>query len=358
MYDDNQNFFFFQSIGLSPVSLIIHSYEQIQLLSRLARSGELRLHIDATGGIIKKAEYVKKQVYLFSAIPDSPFETIPCLSVSDCLLEESRVENVEHWLRKLRNDVSRTQRVHFSHDFTAPNIVIVDFSWVLLHSTASVFCNTTIIGYLNRVFSACVKNHYVEEYMSAIFVCSSHFISRAAKTLSKHFSAKEKDMREFLLHCIAALVCAPSFNSASITWREMVNVFGAAFESCEWTKSYANLTETLKKVPETLNQQQNDDDVDEEGADGESRMHTEICSGVATIRSMSPFTQLFVNPENIIDNMNEDEAQQRNLLHKPEALTHIYRTWLPLYGLWGQAALIGRNTDRYLTNAKVESWFR
>lgn len=51
---------------------------------------------------------------MFSAVVDSPVSDIPALSVSDCLAEEVRMEDVDYWLRKLRCDVSRLQgrRLH------------------------------------------------------------------------------------------------------------------------------------------------------------------------------------------------------------------------------------------------------
>lgn len=44
----------FQSIGLSPTTLLRHSFEQIEFFSKLARTGVPRLRIEAIGGLIRK----------------------------------------------------------------------------------------------------------------------------------------------------------------------------------------------------------------------------------------------------------------------------------------------------------------
>ena len=150
------------------------------------------LHVDATGGIIRRAEYVKRQLFLFSAVVDSPNEDTSCVSISDCLMEECRTENAEFWLRRLRNDIARMQQVHLNHDHSVPAVVVVDFSWVLLHACASVFCGTTVLGLLKQTFEISTKPVPGNNRACSLFACSSHFMSRAARTLRKFFFAPRK----------------------------------------------------------------------------------------------------------------------------------------------------------------------
>ena len=215
---------------MSPVNLVLHSADQINLFARLARKGSLILHVDATAGIIRRAEYVKRQVYLFSAVIDSPKEETSCVSISDFLTEECRTENAEFWLRRLCNDVARMQQLHLDHDDSSPAVVVVDFSWVLLHACASVFAGTTVVGYLNRTFNS--KSAASDGSKCSIFVCSSHFIARAARSLRKHFLPTNKEAHRLIMHCIAGLIAAPTLNDAALLWDLMIDVFGGAHCDC------------------------------------------------------------------------------------------------------------------------------
>lgn len=317
-------------------------------MSRLAKTGSLILHIDATAGIIRRAEYVKRQLYLFSAVVDCPYEDTSCVSISDCLMEECRSENAEFWLRRLRNDASRMQHIHLNHEQSAPAVVVVDFSWVLLHACASVFCGTTIVGYLNRTFAHNTGSAQCNDSVCSLFVCSSHFMAVAARNLRRHFSAQEKEVRELLLHCIGGLISAPTLNDASLLWDLMIEVFGRADCGSGWEHSFERLLHILEYVPQEIRKFSRTEESSEVSNDDAV---VESC-GKASIRSMSPYFAFFRKPPSESDS-------STNPYFKPTVLSHIHNVWLPLYGLWDQPSIIGGNRIRhYLTNAKVECWFR
>ncbi len=338
----NTNYCSQQDIGLSPARLILHSADQLQLYGKLAKSGSLILHIDATAGIIKRAEYVRKQVYVLSAVVDSPFNEIEAFSVSDCLTEECRVEDTEFWLRKLRCDVARQLGVRMDTTESAPAVVVVDFSWVLLHSCLAAFCGTTALPYLKEVFHSSMGES--TEGTCRVFSCTSHFMSRAARALSAHFTKDERPARQLMLHCIAGMVSAPNLASALELWKLMNNVFGRPPTDTRWKDDFSQLLDLLQMAPKPAGEDPDTDHQDR--TPGVDEMST------GTIRERSPYSKYFPGPET------NDKLHSEGPFYKPQSLAYIHKVWLPLYGFWGQPALIGvRNVTRYLTNAKIEAWF-
>lgn len=182
--------------------LILHSADQLQMFADVTKMTSV-LHLDATGSIIKKSEYVRKQLYLMSAVLDSPQKYIPALSLSDCLTEEVRMEDVEFWLRKIRCDISRLHSIRFNTMESAPSVIVMDFSWVFIHASLSVFCGTTIVPYLYFIYNKGLGNPDSFTPGCVIFACSSHFIARAARNMNRFFSNNERSQRNMMLRCIA-----------------------------------------------------------------------------------------------------------------------------------------------------------
>lgn len=344
-------YFSFQSIGLDPAKLVLHSARQLKLYSELAKDNRLILHIDATGGIIKKAQYVKKQMFLFSAVVDDPTGETEAVSVSDFLTEQSLDEDVSFWLKKIRNDVARMENIRFASRSTCPSVAVMDFSWVIIYAALDVFCQTSLVQYLQDTFQRCIKNDDECPQTTVLFSCSSHFISRAAKTLSRFFSNTESTARKFLLSCVGLLICSPDLYTAGVIWKTMLDVFGRPKKDSTWQKSYANLKRLMEGCEEV---EHAEEDFEDEG-DCQEATHATGREN-KPLREMSPYSSYFANPDEI---SNTEEVGEDNELFRREALAYIYQVWLPTYGLWGQPALRGvKNVHKYLTNAIVESWFR
>lgn len=307
------------------------------------------LHMDATAGIIRRSEYIKRQMYLLSAVPDSPFHEVPPLSISDCITDECRVENAEFWLRRLRCDVSRLKNLRLQTEQSIPAVVVVDFSWVLIHVSLSA-------AWKLATFDKCVGvQPLLKKPRSILFACSSHFIARAARNLSRFFSSCESTARQLLLHCVAALICAPSLHNAEALWRKMLIIFGQAWKDDTWFAAAKELKIQLERMPINVDNPLNTDGncaTDPHNEDERKRTDLEE----EGIRSSSPFCAFFAEPEDA--EITESSSNHPNPFHKFEALKYIHKTWLPLYGLWGQCVLAGiPGIRQYLTNAKIESWF-
>lgn len=167
--------------------------------------------------------------------------------------------------------------------------------------------------------------------------------------------------------CIAALISAPSLLMARELWLIMMEVFGSSTENAKWEKSMEALRYYLQRVPQDLplskttdptqmNEEVRNDEVQDE------EEPAEVCENqglptqqtTASIREQSPFSKFFPKP-----NIDPHEVTpMNNAYFKPRALNFISKMLLPLFALWGQFALVGiPGIKKYLTNAKIESWF-
>ena len=147
----------FQEIIPLPIRVVLHSTQQLQI----ARQAAI-LHLDATGGILRKSIYSGKDVYLFSLVPESLGKDLECVAVSDFLTERARVRDVSMWLTHVRCDISllSNERVDQSH----PYIFVTDMSWPLMHAVVHVFAGLFMEEYLRRTFQRLLQGVEADGY--------------------------------------------------------------------------------------------------------------------------------------------------------------------------------------------------
>lgn len=175
-----------------------------------------------------------------------------------------------------------------------------------------------------------------------LYLCSSHVIARLSKTVPGFEKGGHKRL---FLSCFGALLTATSLKDATDIWKLMVRVFNSPFMDqvtrnalhgvtsetfgCELIRvSEDNANVTHSTIEEVLDEER--------------------------IAEASPFKTFF--RQIMEDNTSSGISGPPNPHHNPEVIELLYRQWLPLFGLWSAAALVGTGYH-YLTNAKVESFF-
>lgn len=131
-----------------------------------------------------------------------------------------------------------------------------------------------------------------------------------------------------------------------------------------WKRSYNNIKRLLEGNEDIEYSEERSDDFDEDDdyvEDDAEKDYKESTHATGRddrpLRELSPYSSYFSYPEESA--FCESKTEEDNDLFKIDALIYIHKTWLPTYGLWGQPTLRGvKNVKKYLTNAKVESWFR
>lgn len=254
---------------------------------------------------------------------DDPSDSIQTLRISDFLTEESTDEYVTFWLKEVRNDVARIEHSRFSSQFNCPTVVVTDFSWLLIHASLDVFCHTDIIKYLRTTFQRCIKCDPKSVEETVIFTCSSHFISRAAKILSRVFTNKEARARQLLLSCVGLLICSPDLQTSRLIWSTIIQVFGSTSKDQSW----CHHLDTLERLVEgSDNFELNQTEEDDETASVIPDLNTVNDVENKALRELSPYSAFFSNPEECSTSRN---GEGDNDLYNMEALIYIFKVWLP-----------------------------
>lgn len=170
--------FHFQDFNTAvPMKAVLLTADQL----RLAHSAHV-LHIDAAGGIIRKTTYIRKDVYLFSIVPDSKEKTTECVSASDDV-------GCTHWQERLKD-----------HSL-----------WPALghHSLCGAhFCGSFTDGNLTNSFHQMSRR--TQSNNSIIFLCSSHIMGRLAKTIP----GSDTEMKRLTLACFSAILTGATLDDA------------------------------------------------------------------------------------------------------------------------------------------------
>ena len=170
---------------------------------------------------------------------------------------------------------------------------------------------------------------------SRIFLCSSHVIARISRTIPGFNNAKSK--KQFLLF-FGAVLTAGTLEQAQEMWRLMTIVYNSEYVTKEVRVATEILASEKPEVPLS--------------DDWQCEYEDELLDDVA-LRKKSPFNRCFRH----VTWRSDEVSSERNVHYNPAAIVHMLKNWMPLYGLWGSPALSG--TDRaYITNAKIESWFK
>lgn len=285
---------------------------------------------------MRNSIYTKHAVYLFSIVPESQKEEITCVSVSDFLSERCRVEDIAYWLLTFSNGMSRVCGDLMMRPTTPPKIIVTDCSWAIIHAALLIFGHTSIDVYMDKMFRF-LSHESGNRGPAILFLCSSHVISRLAKTVPAFDHAWQKRV---FLSCFGALLTATSLTEAAEIWRLMVRIFCSPIHDKHVENAlHAVSSETFqdRDVPtreESVNSFDSDD----------------------SIGKCSPFKAFFVQILEESTNSSSSTDGPTNPFYNTKAMELLCRQWLPLFGLWSAAALVGTG-HHYLTNAKVESFF-
>lgn len=318
-----------------PTRFILHSANQL----RVAQRSKI-LHIDATGGILRKSIYSKKDSYLFSIVPSINDIPLRCVSVSDFVTERCRVEEIVFWLTNFLCGMNRTSHHRIDHDFEG--VIVTDFSWALIHAVLLVFGAYRLDRYLSVVFDSLIKGK--PKGGITIFLCSSHVIAQISRKVP---AFQQSECKKLFLRAFGNILTAKSLDGALNAWRDLLTVF----TSEGLTESVKSAIHRINKVETSLASinEKSETLLDEII---EVSYEDDFISG---LRNKSPFKEPFLKV------LNEECRQQsfdsiKNKYCNKAAADYLMFNWLPLYGLWGAAVL--HVTDfNYLTNARIESWF-
>ena len=239
----------------------------------------------------------------------------------------------------------------------------IDFSWVLIHSSCSIFLKCDIESYLNKCWNMVDVNSDVNErdFKVILHLCSAHLMHSIGFHINKKFKLN-KDVRKQFLHCIGFIVRAVEITSINKLFQSLCYVFMSHSLSAE-AKTHIHLLETYISN-ENVDFLETSEYLEEEYMDDNNHIENKDSK---TFREKSPFGKHFVNIARFcktwIDN-NHGKKEDSNPCNIPELIEYLLTYYSPILPLWsgiviGPTSVSDKNKNNIIySNAIVENWMR
>ncbi|CAF1135500.1 unnamed protein product [Adineta ricciae] len=335
-----------------PFTLHLYCEQQIRrYIKYCTKEHYSYIHIDATGGVIKKLVR-QKQVLLYALMfkdGDDFNDTIP---VAHAIINQIRGTDV------------------------LPSFYIIDFSAALMNAIFEVFNVETVNTHLNRCWNVINGRYTAEELQSASFVhfCCCHAIHAFARNLtSAHINKK---IRRGVLLIFVFLLCSNDIKQLYDIFGSLVDIFGdpneqnakqkfdqlVSFQFDIDEESMAELTDT-EKIFEAAKERKD-----------ELIVVDEYLRSSGPIIHYSPFNREAIRlypTLTVLINKKLSKFKSTNPLYSPSLIRIFYRWWAYL-PFW--TGLLFNFKERYAndvkkttssrfnpvrhSNALIESYFR
>lgn len=183
-------------------------------------------HLDATGSIIKKCTI--SPVYLYSLVLRVDIFGEPCLPIlewlSDCHDTGTISTILFSWWLKVKGF------------FMAPNMIVVDCSWALLHAIAYAFNSMSLNRQLDLQWDALTGKILPSQFVT-IRLCASHYIKSMSRRLEKLKLTKEVasikcevilklklcyQCKVHVLKCLGCLLSSQDFETLCAIFRDVI----------------------------------------------------------------------------------------------------------------------------------------
>ena len=127
--------------------------------------------------------------------------------------------------------------------------VEIDFSWVLIHSSCSIFLKCDIDTYLHKCWNMVDVNSAVNEtdFKVILHLCSAHLMHSIGFHINKKFKLK-KDVRKLFLHCIGFIVRGVDISSINKLFKSLCYVFMSSYLSAIVKTHTFNLPFTRERI--------------------------------------------------------------------------------------------------------------
>ena len=350
-----------------------HLFSQLQIERYIAYCTKQKysfIHIDATGGILKKLQQ-QNEAYMYTMVFKDGPDGNDTIALGHAILTDHTVPSISYFFGNLGNSIIKVKR-----KLILPSFFIIDFSAALMNSILQSFNMENINTHLNRCWNVISGKYNAAELRSLSFIhlCCCHVIHAIARSLNA--TRIDKTIRRGILHIFVFMLCDNDINRLYETLGTVVSIFGDPHEKNAQEKFEQMLSLIL--------------DIDEESAkilsdkkkilkqakkrNEELKIVDEYFRSSVPIIHQSPFNKeairIYPNLSNLI-NKKSNYDKVVNPLFSPTIIRIFYRWWayLPLWTglLWNfeERYSIDKKEEvstfytpiRY-SNATVESYFR
>jgi len=370
---DSFHFFkgYVQVSGEIPLHIHLFSEQQIQrYIDYCTKEKYSYVHIDATGGILKKMTD-QKQILLYAILFKDGNDCINTIPLAHAILASHTVPSIGYFFGNVANGI-----VQIKTRLIRPSFFIIDFSPALMNATLQTFNEENINAHLNRCWNVLYGKYNSKQLQSISFIrfCCCHVIHAIARSLTA--AHIDKKIRRGVLYIFAFILCGHDIKQLYDILGSVISIFGDPDE-----QNAKNKFDQLASLQL---------DVDEESAailtngkkifkkakkkSDELRIVDEYLRSNAPIIHQSPFNieaiRRYPNLKTLIDNKSTYDKTV-NPLFSPELIRIFYRWWayLPLWTglLWHFKERYSNDIKTNLSviytpvrysNALIESYFR
>ena len=344
---------------ISRYPLIIHMYCEEQLFFlKLIEKSKLKLHLDATGSVVRKLDRDEKNFLYYALTLQHPIAKISPIPLAEMLTNEQTNVEITHFLNRWYYDVRRI----LNRDI-CPSQVEVDFSWALLHSICKIFNRQHLEDYLNTCWQY-IQTSQTEKYWdkSILHICSAHLMNRISYKL-EHTMKIKKSIKRIFMFLMARLVACTNIG-------EFEQLFTALCMVCLAKRIYPEIQQYISKIEKAIKSKE--EDIDED-FDYIAELDEELTNDMGdsnSYKSKSPFGRYF----NGVLIKCQERIYHLEIMHKTTSLvendnyflprlpTFLATHYIPICPLWTSLILgpvmAPNESDVRSSNAIVENWMR
>jgi len=354
-----------------PFHIHLFSEQQIErYVEYLKKEKYSYVHIDATGGILKKISG-QNQSLLYAIMFKDGNDCNNTVPLAHAILTKHTVFSISYFLGHVAHHISQV-----NGKLILPSFFIIDFSAALMNSILLSFNGENINTHLKRSWNVLSGKYNAQQLQSLSFIhfCCCHVIHAIARSLTA--ARIDKKIRRGVLHIFAFILCGNDMKELYDILGSVINIFGDPNEQ-NAKENFERLLSLELNVDEESVSMLTDDKKIFETAKQENeqlRLVDEYFRSNTPIIHQSPFNEeairLYPNLSTLINNKSK-YGKISNPLFSPSIIRIFYRWWayLPLWTglLWDFEERYSNNIKSNLcviyqpirhSNALIESYFR
>lgn len=324
---------YIQEFSLLPLSIILFTEKQLRHLA----SDKLRhVHLDATGSIIAQPKELNSAttIYYYALIMPGNKENVGPLPIAELISAKHDVTAIQHFLDVFNYNLKKISAQKI-------NKLETDFSLALLQSACKAFNGMNLSSYIQYMYDEYEKNMKTDVKVTALHVCSSHFIKTVSQKTKKCYPKKEqKHMRSIATSLIAKMLHCKCVSDTAEVYVVFVRLFGLKNKCTDFNE----LVTSVKIIVEDVS------------SDSTSYIPPETESGISCERKASPYYRAFKRIEiSALDRCSTIPVS--NPFFSTDLSEYVAEFLLPYFPLWSAVAISQYGLSRD-SNAPIENYFK
>lgn len=323
-----------------PLQICIYSNQQLDILNKELKANiDLRVHLDATGSIIRKPQACSKKIYYYAIVIKCSFNDSVC-PITEMVSSNHDTTTIGIWLAKFKSFITFNKK-----KWPLFKNVVTDFSFALINAATLFWNNMDLKTYLLITFNAIESNNNSKiDKLVKIFICCSHFFKIISNDINTFFVNYTE--RTFFKEVLAGAFNITNFGNMCEWFSHLVIVLNSKFVNEHVLKSTALLMEF------SINE--NNFNTEDFKMLDSREMH--FHSSEQLYKSSPFYSKFYLLYENVMNSGKCSTAEYHkpeNKYYNPDFLKTALKKYFPYLPLW--SGLLAKN--KRPNNSYVENWF-